>query len=235
MTEKTRILVLSANPWNTGRILVAEEVREIFDRIKEGPYHDRFELHNHSAVRPVDLQRFLWMYEPHIVHFSGHGSANQRILLNGTGRKAQALDQQGLRDVLASYNTHVRVVVLNACLTKEQARSISEVVDYSIGTTKPIGDKASVAFAGAFYRALGFGKSIREAFKSAIGELALTKMRRSRGIELFVRNGLNEGDRFPQSKTKRHIPPISAIPINANRILEITTIKTIHRSVLVRG
>src|SRR6185503_16949921 len=204
MTEKIRILVLSANPWSTGRILVAEEVREIFQRIQEGPYRDKFELHSHGAVRPIDLQRLLLTYEPQIVHFSGHGSKGERILLNGTNGRAQALDQQGLKDIFAFYNNHVRLVLLNACFSKAQARSISEVVDYSIGTARPIGDKASVAFAGAFYRALGFGKSVRDAFKSARAELALTKMPRSRGIELFVRDGVGK-DSFPRLDIDRTV------------------------------
>jgi len=232
MTENIRILVVSTNPWSTGRILVAEEAREIFERIQEGPYRDRFELHNHGAVKPIDLQRLLLTYEPHIVHFSGHGSQSQRFLLNGRYGRAQALDQQGLTDVFAVYNDHVRLVVLNACFTKAQARSISEVVDYSIGADRPIGDKVSVAFAGAFYRALGFGKSITDAFKSARAELALTKMPRSRGIELFVRNGINEEDRFPQIETDRHLPPN---PATAHAIVEVTTIKTIRQTILVRG
>lgn len=223
MTETIRILVLSANPWSTGRILVAEEVREIFDRIQEGPYREKFELHHHGAVRPIDLQRLLLKYEPHIVHFSGHGSKSQRILLHGPRARSQAVDLQGLTDVLALYNNHLRLVLLNACFTKTQARSISEVVDYSIGAARPIGDKVSVAFAGAFYRALGFGKSIRDAFNSAIAELALTKMPRSRGIELFVRNGVDEEDRFPQINTDRHA------------VVEVTAIKTIQQTILVRG
>lgn len=235
MTEKIRILIVSANPWSTGRFLAAEEAREIFERLQEGPYRDKFELHNHGAVRPIDLQRLLLMYKPQIVHFSAHGSDSHRILLNGPTRRAQALHQQGLTDVLAFYKNHVRLVLLNACFTKTQARSISEIVDYSIGTARPIGDKASVAFAGAFYRALGFGESIRDAFKSARAELALTNMRRARGIELFVRNGLNKGDRFPNIVTDQRLPAISAKLVNAKAIVKVTTIKTIQQTIVVRG
>jgi CHAT domain-containing protein len=197
MTQKIRILFLSANPWATGRILVNEEASEIFERIQEGPYRDKFELHNHGAVKPIDLQRLLLKYEPQIVHFSGHGSKHHRIILSGTHGRSKTIDPQGLANVLACYSSHVRLVLLNACFTNAQAQSISEVVNYSIGTGKAIGDKAGVAFAGAFYRALGFGRSVREAFESARAELALTKMPRSRGIELFVRNGLEQKDSFP--------------------------------------
>lgn len=199
MTEKTRILFLSANPWTTSRILVDEEAREIFERIQEGPFRDRFELHKHAATRPIDLQRLLLLHQPHIVHFSGHGSKGQKLIFGGAPGRGKTVDRQGLAQVFALYNRHIRLVLLNACFTRAQARSISQVVDYSVGTGKGIGDKAGVAFAGAFYRALGFGRSIREAFESAKAELGLTRMPRTQGIELFVREGINENDPFPQS------------------------------------
>jgi len=240
MTGKIRILFLSANPWTTSRILVDEEAREIFERIHEGPYRDRFELYKHAAIRPIDLQRLLLMYEPHIVHFSGHGNKRQKIILGGTHGRGKTVDQQGLADVFALYNNHVRLVLLNACFTKGQARSISEVVNYSIGTGKGIGDKVGVAFAGAFYRALGFGKSVRDAFESAKVELALTKIPRSRGIELFVRSDISEKDPFPQLDTDRNT---SHRAIDTNLVLktearfecQITILKTIQQTVLVRG
>lgn len=203
MREKVRILFLSSNPWNVSRILVDEEAREIFENINDAPYRDRFELHNHVAVRPRDLQKLLLTYRPHIVHFSGHGSKQQRIVLSGINGQGKTVDQKGLAHVFALYNTHVRLVLLNACFTEAQARSIAEEIDYSIGASKAIGDKVGVAFAGAFYRALGFGKSVRGAFESTLAELALTKMPRSRGIQLFVRHGVSEKDSFPRVEKLR--------------------------------
>ncbi len=225
MTEKIRILFLSANPWTTGRIRVDEEAREIFERIQEGPYRDRFELHKHMATRPIDLQRLMLLHKPHIVHFSGHASKKHKIILGGAPGRGKTIDQQGLVDVLALYNHHLRLVLLNACFTKTQARSIAAVIDYSVGTGKGIGDKGSVAFAGAFYRALGFGKSIRDAFNSAKAELVLTKMPRTQGIELFVRDGINEKDRFPRSPISK-FSPTNLVYKTMEERLEITVFKT---------
>ncbi len=198
MAQKIRILFLSANPWTTSRILVDEEAREIFERLQEGRQRDKFELFKHAAARPIDLQRLLLFYQPHIVHFSGHGSNKQKIILGGAPGRGKTVERQGLAELFALYSSHVRLVLLNACFTKTQARSISQVIDYSVGTGKGIGDKGGVAFAGAFYRALGFGKSIKEAFDSAKAELGLTRMPRTQGIELFVREGINEADPFPR-------------------------------------
>jgi hypothetical protein len=197
MTQKIGILFLSSNPWSTGRILVDEEAREVFERINEGPYRDRFELHVHTAIRPQDLQKLLLMYQPQIVHFSGHGSKQRKIILGGPRGRGKTVNPEGLTNLFALYRSHVRLVLFNACFTNEQARSIAEVVNYSIGASKAIGDKVGVAFAGAFYRALGFGKSVRYAFESATAELALTKIPRSRGMQLFIRDGLSEKDPFP--------------------------------------
>ena len=197
MTERIRILILSANPWTTGRILVDEEEREIFEKIDEGPYRHRFEIHNRAATKVVDLQKLLMKHRPHIVHFSGHGTKQERIILGGAHGRGKTVDQQGLADLFALYRNHVRLVLLNACFTRAQAHLISRVINYSIGAGHAIGDKAGVAFAGAFYRALGYGKSVKEAFESARAEVALTKTPRSRGIELFVRDGVGDNDSFP--------------------------------------
>jgi hypothetical protein len=156
-------------------------------------------LIKHEAIRALDLQRLLMMHEPHIVHFSGHASKTQKLILGGTAGRGKEVDRQGLVEIFGLYRRHVRLILLNACFTKTQARSLSEVIDYSVGTGKGIGDKGGVAFAGAFYRALGFGKSVKESFASAKAELGLTKIPRTAGIELFVREGISEHDPFPQS------------------------------------
>ena len=197
MSPKNRILILSANPWPTGRIQVDVEAREISEKIREGPYRERFECEIAPAVRPGDLQRLLLNYQPHIVHFSGHGNKAQRLILEGAPGRARTVDNHGLAQVFALYRSNLRLVVLNACLTHVLARSITESIDFAIGTSKGIGDKGGVAFAGAFYRALGFGKTVKEAFASAKAELGLTKVPRTQGIELFVRKGVKKSDSFP--------------------------------------
>lgn len=197
MTTKVRILFLSANPWSTSRILVDKEAREIFEKLEEGDYRDRFELFKHTALRPGDLQRLLLKHRPHIVHFSGHGSKVCKLIVEGGSGRGKRLDPQGLVDIFRLYNSHIRLVMLNACFTRTQAQALTEVIDYAIGISKAIGDRAGVMFAAAFYRALGFGRSIAEAYEMAKAELRLIRMPRSQGIELFVRNGMERGEIFP--------------------------------------
>lgn len=198
MDEKIRILFLSSNPRDTSRIRVDEEAREVFERIEEGINRGSFELLKYPAARAGDLQRLLMKHSPHIVHFSGHSSLSKKILLEGTTGKGKQVEIQALVEVFNLYNDHVRVVVLNACFTQAQAHALSEVIDYTVGISDVIGDRAAVTFAGAFYRALSFGMTVRKAFKSAQAEVKLLRIPRSRGLELLVRKGADERE-FPPS------------------------------------
>lgn len=239
MSERIRILILSANPLPTSRILVDLEAKEIYGKLEEGPYRNKFELQKYEATQPIDIQKLLLKHRPHIVHFCGHGHKTQKIILGGAPGRAKTVDNQGLAQIFALYNHHLRLVVLNACFTDALARSIAETVDYAVGTSKGIGDKAAIGFAGAFYRALGFGKSVRHAFKSANAELALTKTPRSRGIELFVKKGVGEKDSFPSITENRSVPRRA---IRAGRVLKtettfechITVHKTIQQTVFAQ-
>ena len=191
MDQKTRILFLSANPRNTGPIRVDEEAREVFKRLEEGSKRDAFELIQHPALRPGDLQLLLMKYKPQIVHFCGHSSLAERIYMEGTSGKGKQIGTDGLVEVFRLYNEHVRLILLNACNTKGQAQALASVIDYTIGAGKGIGDRAAIKFAGAFYRALSFGMSVEKAFDSAKAELLIQKIRRSKGLELFKREGVH--------------------------------------------
>jgi len=236
MKDTTRILFLSANPLATGRILVDEEAREIAERLDEGPCREQFQLHKHAATTPGDLQKLLLKHQPHIVHFSGHGSKEHKLILSGPKGRGTKVDQAGLAKLFALYNRNLRLVLLNACFTSTQARSISEVVQYSIGTSRPIGDKVGVAFAGAFYLALGFGQSVREAFDSAIAELRLTKAPRSRGFQLFVQKGISETDRFPTLPAEQlgRQRGVKRSAVTTRLRYQVTIHQTIQQTVLVQ-
>jgi hypothetical protein len=201
MGEKTRILFLSANPPNTGPIRVDEEAREVFKRLEEGSNRDAFELIKHPALRPGDLQLLLMKYRPEIVHFCGHSSLAQKIFMEGPGGKGKQIATEALVEVFRLYQDHVRVVVLNACSTRDQAQALTAVIDYTVGAGKGIGDRAAIKFAGAFYRALSFAVPVEKAFDSARAELLIQKIPRSNGLELFKREGLNSTITFVSDPT----------------------------------
>lgn len=186
MRGKIRILVLSCERNRT------REATEILRGLEEGTYARKFQVHHHSATSR-DLQKLLLKYEPHIVHFTW------------TTHCSRTDNERAFANLFSLYNSHVRLVVFNSSLTSDVARITSEVINYSIGSCHSTSQILHLTFAGAFYRALAFGRSIRVAFESAKAELALMTLPDAAAVELLVRTGVSEKDRFPQlaKRTRR--------------------------------
>ena len=76
-----KILFLAANPKDTDRLRLDEEVRDIQERLRMATLGSQFAVEQELAVRVNDLQEHLLRHQPQIVHFSGHGSRAGRIVL----------------------------------------------------------------------------------------------------------------------------------------------------------
>lgn len=81
-----KILFLAANPRDTDRLRLDEEVRAIDEALRKADFRDYFELHSHGAVRIEDLQELLLRYQPQIVHFSGHGKGTPSVRPSAAAR-----------------------------------------------------------------------------------------------------------------------------------------------------
>ncbi len=91
-----RILFLAANPRQTDRLQLDQEIRLIEERLRLADYRAAFALEQHHAVRQSDLAEFLLRYQPHIVHFSGHGSAQGEIVLEDPQGQARTVPPDAL-------------------------------------------------------------------------------------------------------------------------------------------
>ena len=81
--------------------------------------------------------------------------------------------------------------VLNACFSHSQANAITQVIDCAIGMSAAISDKAATIFAASFYRAIGFGRSVQEAFEQGVAALTLEGTNESSTPQLLCRSGIN--------------------------------------------
>jgi hypothetical protein len=196
MRNKIKIIFMASNPVDTSVLRLGQEVREIDAKIEVGSARDAFELVQQHALRTSDLQHVLLRHRPHVVHFSGHGSKTEEIMLEDDTGRSKLVSQQALTSLFRILKDNVRIVVLNACFSKGQAEAISSVIDYTVGNNKGVGDEAAITFAAAFYRALAFGRSVEEAFALARLELELVKMPGSDAPELFVREGVDPTEPF---------------------------------------
>ena len=188
---KQKILFLAANPSGTTQLALDEECRQITEKIRAAAHRDSLELITRWAVRPEDLLQHLNEHRPHVVHFSGHGTATEEIVLLDKDRNPKTVPAPALKQLFATLKDNIRVVVLNACFSKQQASAITEVVDCAIGMNKAIGDDAAIAFAAAFYQAIGFGRSVKVAFESGKSALMLEGIPEEKTPELLCKTGVD--------------------------------------------
>jgi hypothetical protein len=188
--EASTILFLAANPDGTQKLALDREAREIRSKIRAAEHRDSLVFRTEWAVRPDDLLQYLNELRPQAVHFSGHGTASELILNDENGR-AKPVTRAALRALFGLHAKTVRLVVLNACFSNEQADAIVEVIDCAVGMSQAIGDEAAIVFAAAFYRKLGFGESVQAAFDEGRVALMLQGIPEERTPVLRVRNGVD--------------------------------------------
>lgn len=77
MSDRQKILILSANPKGTSKLRLDEEMREIKEGLRRSQQRDEFEIITASAVRYRDIQRAILDNDPQFVHFSGYGEGDE--------------------------------------------------------------------------------------------------------------------------------------------------------------
>jgi len=191
-----KVLFLASDPFKQNPLALDEEIRAITAKIRSAEYRDALELVSAWAVRPDDLQQLLLQHRPHVVHFSGHGSQAEQLILKDQNGQPKPVSKPALVGLFKVLKDDIRVAVLNACHSKPQAEAIANVIDCAIGMNAAIGDAAAIVFAAAFYRALGFGKSVQTAFELGTNALMLESIPEEETPELLVRNGVDASQVF---------------------------------------
>jgi hypothetical protein len=166
-----KLLFLAANPSSTARLRVDAESREIGTRIAQ-QVPGSLEVQFKFAITPDDLLESLLVERPAIVHFSGHGSP-AGIVLEGRDGAAKLVSAEALARTFEATRDRVRIVVLNACDTRQHAAAVAIHVDCVVGMEAAIGDVAARVFAASFYRALARGRSAASAFEQGIAAIHL--------------------------------------------------------------
>jgi len=170
-----RILLLAANPKNTHPLRLDKEVKAIESGLMLAKERELFIFKHKWAVDPTDVQRALLEFEPHIVHFSGHGDGIEGLVFESNeGDYGQLVSTDALAGLFELFADQVECVILNACYSEIQAEAINRHIRYVIGMNQSIGDKAAISFSVGFYDALGAGRPIEFAYRLGCNAIQLS-------------------------------------------------------------
>ena len=186
-----KCLLFAANPAQTQPLRLDEEFRAITIKLRASEYRDVFQLIPILAARPDDLLQALSEHRPKVVQFSGHGARTGELMFMGDQGNAKPIAPSALRSLFAALKGDIRLVILNACYSEGQAQAIVEVIDCVVGMSDAIADDAAIVFIASFYRALGFGRSVQNAFDQGVAAMNVEGMAGADTPMLLVRSGVD--------------------------------------------
>ncbi len=171
--DKIKILILTANPWETKPLGLDEEYERLLELWRGCDLRKQFKVRYRPALRADKLQAEVLQFKPHLIHFSGHGDYNGLVFTDLTGDKAHEVSKRALANLCRLCAPDLKAVFLNACYSAEQAEAIIEQVDYVIGMSGKIDDLAAINFSQGFYSAI-FSQdtlNIEKAFDAGLNQM----------------------------------------------------------------
>ena len=169
----TKLLVLASNPSGTERLQLNPEIRSIKDSHERSQKRDEFTILLEPAVRISELQRIIIKEKPRIVHFCGHGTGHQGLVLENDAGQPQLLSTEALTNLFKIFDRRIECIVLNACHSGIQGEQINQHINYLIATKKEIRDDAALLFTKGFYDALFNGERYQTAYELGCNRIHL--------------------------------------------------------------
>lgn len=192
--EKIKVLFMASNPTGSYPLRLDEEARAIHETITKSKHRDSVEFITRWATRSSDVLQSINEVNPDVIHFSGHGTNTDELVLQNTDGSPKYITKEAIVATIATVSDKVRLVFFNACFSFGQAEAIVEQVEAAIGMTTSIGDAAACVFAAQFYSSIGFGLNLDTAFKQAKAALLLEGIPEENTPELYVKDGLSPED-----------------------------------------
>lgn len=189
------------------------EFKKIKAVISSSTFPDSISLFSKFDVSVEDLFQSLNEYRPHVLHFSGNMDGGS-VLLSSKDGGVKTVKESALVGLLRVLKDNIRLVILNACNSLSCAEALSEVIDCTIGIKAEISDSAAITFSESFYRGIGFGRSVKDAFDQArvallfegISEEAVPELRCREGVDpgkIVLVQGQSESESLGESTTKQ--------------------------------
>lgn len=187
-----KILFMPANPKDSNLVSFREEMRAIQGRLRFPANKQRFSFDPGWALTIDDLRNAFETIRPNIIHITGQGTADRRIHLQNSEGKSIPIKAKTLGSILSILKGAIRCVVLNGCVTQDQAQEIHRAVGCLVGIPAVLGERLSISFCSSFYRFVSDGLNIRDAFALASHELDLDRLDRGNWPLLLVSSDYDE-------------------------------------------
>ena len=94
LPKQITVLFIASNPSDQTQLRLDEEIREIQKKIRASDFRESLKLESVWAARPTDLLQAINEHKPTIVHFSGHGSDQDELVLQDDNGNSQVVSKE---------------------------------------------------------------------------------------------------------------------------------------------
>lgn len=196
LPEEIVVAFFASDPGSTNedKLALDEEARLIGIQIRASKHRDAVRLESRWAVRPMDLLQAVNELRPSVIHFSGHGSALEELVLQDDFGAPKHIAKEIIVQTLSLTSDSVQLVFFNTCFSRNQAQGCVQHINAAIGMNRAIQDNAARTFSAQFYSAIGFGLSIPKAFEQARALLLMEHPTQADIPALYLKEGVAEED-----------------------------------------
>lgn len=193
-----RILMMTASPANMAALRTRDEERQLKASLLDGLHgRERLRLEVIRAATVDDILAAMNQFKPHVLHIGAHGNLDGDLsFLDENGDKAP-VPLAGMAAAIKAAGDELQMILLNACFSDAATRVLVEHVDCAIGLRRALADQSAIEFTRGFYGALGYGRSVGQAYEQGLAALKLHLLPNSRDFELRVREGCDAQDWVP--------------------------------------
>jgi hypothetical protein len=188
LPSQVTAMLFASEPRDQPRPDLDTEIREILARIDEATFGHRIILRAWPAAQAFDVIPGMNRHKPHMVQFSGHGTADG-ILMMGPHDRSEPVAADRLIQMLKWTGENLRVVFFNICDSEAHARAAAQFAEAAIGIRGQMHDAPARNFAASLYSGLAFGNSVKRAFHQACATIADEPDRVM--PQLFFRHGID--------------------------------------------
>lgn len=137
---------------------------------------------------------------PTILHFSGYGASDGKLVFQDNNDKQKLLSIDVLVELINASSDNLRLVVLNNYFSSIISEKTVDNIEASIGMNNPIGDQTAIVFASQLYSSIGFGSSLEKAFQQAIVALKQYDIPEEQTPQLYLSDGIDAKDIYLVTK-----------------------------------
>ena len=184
-----------ANPRDQNPIAVEKEYQALTNAIDKSRYREQIAYTLWPGASIKDFQDLLEQFKPNVLHFSGHATKVGDLIFQGSYDESEMVPLDPFIQAFQLLGNDLKLVVLSACYSKEQAEKIIQHIDCVIGMNKKINDNEAKTFSESFYGSIGNGISVGKAFEIAKNELALRNLR-YRNLQILTKPRIKIDDIF---------------------------------------